>query len=67
MERLAAAILIQTVKDLKNPKEHKKIYDFLKSEWFETLVISVGLDPFKTRKQIMTGNYNHVNIHAVYR
>lgn len=68
MERLAAAILIKTIEDWKNPENHKEIEIFLKSEWFNELTEIVQLDPNTIREKLLKGTYQiNFNSRAAYR
>jgi hypothetical protein len=68
MERLAAAILIRTIEDWKNPANHQEIEMFLKSEWFSELTEIVQLDPNTIREKLLKGTYQgDFNSRAAYR
>lgn len=67
MIRLASAILIQTIKDIENDGYQEDIEEFIKSPWFDQLVMLSDLDPDQIRQQIEGRAYQSINLRAAYR
>jgi hypothetical protein len=67
MKRLISAILIQTIKDLKNKQYQSDIQAFVNSEWFESLVEAISLEPAKIRTKFKTGILDTTYLHMQYR
>lgn len=67
LERLAAAIILKTVEDWQNPKNHSEIEEFLESDWFEELTEMLQLESRTIRTQLREGNFERLNIRAAYR
>ncbi|MFC1878762.1 hypothetical protein ACFLZW_02500 [Chloroflexota bacterium] len=67
MERLASAILIQTVKDWNDESKRPEIRSFMTSTWFVTVVEMAGLDPGSIRAKLESGSFANISLRAAYR
>lgn len=50
---LAAAVILQAARDSRNGIYKSDVEHFLSSKWFETLAISIGLDPARVRNMLL--------------
>jgi hypothetical protein len=67
MNRLAGAILIQAIKDLKKGELQEDVLDFVNSEWFEDLASVVNMNAHLMRSQIKDNSFNDISLRAAYR
>ena len=67
MERLIGAILLKAIEDWSDSKRRPEIEEFLESDWFNSLVELVNLEPTKVRDQLRKENYHRVSFRAAYR
>jgi hypothetical protein len=70
MERLAAAIILQALRDWEKSEHQTELEEFLSSSWFATLIEAAGLDVAHTsaiRDKILSGQYERLPLRASYR
>jgi hypothetical protein len=55
LKELATAIILQAVKDHRNPGYQADVDEFLDSPWFETLADATGINPENAREKLKQG------------
>jgi len=66
--RIASAVLIQAVKDLRNSEERNSSLEFFNSQWFTALAEIAEFDGKAISRQVNNGSYNkNVSLRAAYR
>jgi hypothetical protein len=65
--RLIAAILIQAVKDWRQPQYRREVEKFVESTWFDLLAEALELDQNGFRRKLLGGKVAEHAMRAAYR